>query len=151
MQQDFLTDYLAILRHLDLMNQRFADTIKLELDRRNIYDLKVDQAMLLYLIGEEEVTATELMNRGYYVGSNVSYTIKKLTENGHVCTLAVKNDKRANHIKLTPKGLAIRRALAESINKHVRHFENNKLRLDQINYAVLVLRRLYQLLGDFKV
>ena len=149
--QTLFTDYLSILRHLDLMQQRFLDIIKIELDKQNIYDIKSDQAILLFLMGEDEVTATELINRGYYCGSNVSYTIKKLTLNGYVNTTKVMNDKRSQHIKLTEKGLKIRKIIGLAVNRHVEYFDRNKLKLEQINYAVLVLRRLYQLLGDFKI
>lgn len=151
MSSEILNDYLAILRQMDLLSRRFAEIIKIELDRNNIYDLKTDQAMLLYLIGGDEVTATEMMNRGYYSGTNVSYTCNKLRENGYINTSYVDNDKRAIHIKLTPKGDHLHRLISAAVLRHTKHFESNKLKFEQINYAVLVLRRIFQLLGDFKV
>ncbi len=151
MSEEILNDYLAILRQMDLMNRRFSEIIKIELDRNNIYDLKPDQAMLLFLIGGDEVTATEIMQRGYYSGTNVSYICQKLKQFDYINTTFVENDKRAVHIKLTNKGEHLFKLINDAVARHTKHFEANKLKFEQINYAVLVLRRIYQLLGDFKI
>ncbi len=60
--------------------------IKDEFDRRGRSDINAVQALLLYNIGDSELTAGELRTRGYYLGSNVSYNVKKLVEMGSICT-----------------------------------------------------------------
>ena len=37
-----------------------------------------------YLYGRNKVITVEISNRGYYLGSNVSYNLKKMIENGYV-------------------------------------------------------------------
>ena len=56
----------------------FLDVIKTELDRLKIDDINNVQTLILYNINSEQLTIGELTNRGYYLGSNVSYNVKKL-------------------------------------------------------------------------
>ena len=50
--------------------------------------------MLLLNIGDNEVTAGELKNRGYYQSSNFSYNLKKLVETGYMHHQRCKIDRR---------------------------------------------------------
>ena len=56
----------------------------MELDRTGIADINNIQALILSNIGKEELTVGELTNRGYYLGSDVSYIVKKMVENGYL-------------------------------------------------------------------
>ena len=62
------------------------------------------QALLLYNIGDCELTAGEIRTRGYYLGSNVSYNLKKLVDNGYIHHQRSKTDRRSVRVRLTPKG-----------------------------------------------
>ena len=72
--------YLEALTLVERLHRRLLDVIKDEFDRRGRADINAVQALLLYNIGDKELTAGELRTRGYYLGSNVSYNLKKLVE-----------------------------------------------------------------------
>src|SRR3984893_8453052 len=74
--------YLAALTLVEGLHRRFLDVIRDEFDRRGRADINAVQALLLFNIGDKELTAGELRTRGYYLGSNVSYNLKKLVEMG---------------------------------------------------------------------
>ena len=74
--------YLDALTLVERLHRRLLDVIKDEFDRRGRSDINSVQALLLYNIGDKELTAGELRTRGYYLGSNVSYNLKKLVEMG---------------------------------------------------------------------
>src|SRR5438045_8264698 len=74
--------YLEALTLVERLHRRLLDVIKDEFDRRGRSDINSVQALLLYNIGDKELTAGELRTRGYYLGSNVSYNLKKLVEMG---------------------------------------------------------------------
>ena len=72
--------YHEALTLVERLHRRLLDVIKDEFDRRGRADINSVQALLLYNIGDKELTAGELRTRGYYLGSNVSYNLKKLVE-----------------------------------------------------------------------
>ncbi|HEY1153719.1 MAG TPA: MarR family winged helix-turn-helix transcriptional regulator, partial [Pseudolabrys sp.] len=81
------------------------------------------QALLLYNIGDKELTAGELRTRGYYLGSNVSYNLKKLVEMNYLDHQRSRVDRRSVRIKLTPKGQEVRDIVEHLYQKHVRTVE----------------------------
>jgi DNA-binding MarR family transcriptional regulator len=115
--------YVEALILVERLHRRMLDVIKDELDRRGCPDVNSVQALLLYNIGDEELTAGELRTRGYYLGSNVSYNLKKLVENGLLHHQQSRVDRRSVRIKLTDKGRAIREYVEAAYEKHVRTVE----------------------------
>ncbi len=97
-------DYIDSLRLIERLHRRFLDIIKLELDKLGSEDINSVQVMLLYNIGDSELTAGELKSRGYYLGSNVSYNLKNLVEAGYLDHVRALHDKRAVKIRLSEKG-----------------------------------------------
>jgi len=93
--------------------------IKDEFDRRSRADINAVQALLLYNIGEKDLTAGELRTRGYYLGSNVSYNLKKLVEMGYLDHQRSRIDRRSVRIKLTDKGREVRDIVETLYQKHV--------------------------------
>ena len=81
-------------------------------------EINAVQALLLFNIGENEVTAGELKSRGYYQGSNVSYNLKKLVDLGYMHHQRCEMDRRSVRVKLTPKGRDIKDTLSELFVKH---------------------------------
>ena len=69
--ESFRSDYLQALRLIERLHRLLLDVIKDEFDRVGGAELNSVQALLLYNIGESELTAGELKTRGYYLGSNV--------------------------------------------------------------------------------
>lgn len=97
-------DYIDALRLIERLHRRFLDIIKFELDKLGFEDINSVQVMLLYNIGDAELTAGELKSRGYYLGSNVSYNLKSMVEAGYIEQERALHDKRAVKIKLSAKG-----------------------------------------------
>ena len=101
--------YLEALTLVERLHRRLLDVIKDEFDRRGRADINSVQALLLYNIGDKELTAGELRTRGYYLGSNVSYNLKKLVELGFLDHQRSRVDRRSVRIRLTPQGQEIRK------------------------------------------
>ena len=99
--------YLNLILLIERLHRRFLDVIKAELDRLKIEDINNVQTLILYNIGTENLTIGELTVRGYYLGSNVSYNIKKLVENEYLIQERSSHDKRSFKIKLGTKGLSL--------------------------------------------
>jgi DNA-binding MarR family transcriptional regulator len=102
----FETEYLQALRLIERLHRLLLDVIKDEFDRLGGSDLNSVQALLLYNIGESELTAGELKTRGYYLGSNVSYNLKKLVDMGYIHYKRSETDRRSVRVSLTDKGIA---------------------------------------------
>jgi DNA-binding MarR family transcriptional regulator len=115
--------YLDALTLVERLHRRLLDVIKDEFDRRSRGDINAVQALLLYNIGEKELTAGELRTRGYYLGSNVSYNLKKLVEMGFLDHQRSRIDRRSVRIRLTDKGREVRDIVEALYQKHVRTVE----------------------------
>ena len=115
--------YLEALTLVERLHRRLLDVIKDEFDRRGRSDINSVQALLLYNIGDKELTAGELRTRGYYLGSNVSYNLKKLVELGFLDHQRSRVDRRSVRIRLTPQGQETRRIVDALYHKHVKTVE----------------------------
>src|SRR5215212_4674487 len=115
--------YLDALTLVERLHRRLLDVIKDEFDRRGRADINSVQALLLFNIGDKELTAGELRTRGYYLGSNVSYNLKKLVEMGFLDHQRSRVDRRSVRIRLTDKGRDIRNTVESLYQKHVRTVE----------------------------
>jgi DNA-binding MarR family transcriptional regulator len=111
--------YLEALTMVERLHRRLLDVIKDEFDRRGRSDVNAVQALLLYNIGDKELTAGELRTRGYYLGSNVSYNVKKLVEMGYLHHARSRVDRRSVRISLTDKGQDVHDIVASLYEKHV--------------------------------
>lgn len=115
--------YLDALTLVERLHRRLLDVIKDEFDRRGRADINSVQALLLYNIGDKELTAGELRTRGYYLGSNVSYNLKKLVEMGFLDHQRSRVDRRSVRIRLTDAGREVRDIVENLYQKHVRTVE----------------------------
>jgi len=115
--------YLESLTLVERLHRRLLDVIKDEFDRRGRSDINSVQALLLYNIGDKELTAGELRTRGYYLGSNVSYNLKKLVELGFLDHQRSRVDRRSVRIRLTAQGQEIRHIVDALYQKHVKTVE----------------------------
>lgn len=115
--------YMDALRLVERLHRRLLDVIKDEFDRRGRSDVNSVQALLLFNIGDSEVTAGELRSRGYYQGSNVSYNLKKLVDMGYVNHERSKVDRRSVRISLSEKGIEIRTIVSELYERHINTIE----------------------------
>lgn len=110
--------YYDSIQLIERLHRRFLDVLKVELDRKGIQDINNVQAMILYNIGNEEMTVGELTLRGYYLGSNVSYNVKKMVENEYLEQERSVHDKRSIRVKLADKGMEIRKMIDEMFERH---------------------------------
>jgi len=111
--------YLEALTLVERLHRRLLDVIKDEFDRRGRSDINSVQALLLYNIGDKELTAGELRTRGYYLGSNVSYNLKKLVEMGFLDHQRSRVDRRSVRIRVTDKGREVCNIVEALYQKHV--------------------------------
>jgi DNA-binding MarR family transcriptional regulator len=111
--------YREALLLIERLHRRFLDVLKAELDRLGRADVNNVQALILYNIGDDEITIGELTNRGYYLGSNVSYNVKKLGEAGYIEQARCAHDKRSVRVKLSDKGKTLRNEVSALFDKHV--------------------------------
>ena len=101
------TQYLELLQLVERLHRQLLDVVKDELDRDSLDDLNSVQALLLFNIGDQELTAGELRTRGHYLGSNVSYNLKKLVDAGYIRHERSAVDRRAVRVSLTERGTAV--------------------------------------------
>lgn len=122
-QKGFMTGYLESLALVERLHRLLLDVIKDEFERVGILEINAVQALLLFNIGENEVTAGELKSRGYYQGSNVSYNLKKLVEMGYMHHQRCEIDRRSVRVKLTPRGREVRDIVATLFARHAEGLE----------------------------
>jgi DNA-binding MarR family transcriptional regulator len=110
--------YLESLGLVERLHRLLLDVIKDEFERLAILEINPVQALLLFNIGENEVTAGELKTRGYYQGSNVSYNLKKLVDMGYMHHQRSEIDRRSVRVRLTEKGRKVRGLLTDLFTRH---------------------------------
>jgi DNA-binding MarR family transcriptional regulator len=115
--------YMEALQLVERLHRRLLDVIKDEFDRNARTDINAIQALLLFNIGEAELTAGELRSRGYYLGSNVSYNLKKLVDLGFVHHRRSKVDRRSVRISLTDKGEEVAQVVTGLYERHIGSIE----------------------------
>ena len=104
----FMASYLDSLTLVERLHRLLLDVIMDEFERVGVLEINAVQALLLFNIGENEVTAGELKSRGYYQGSNVSYNLKKLVDMGYMHHQRSEIDRRSVRVRLTEKGHGVR-------------------------------------------
>lgn len=114
----FMTSYLDGLTLVERLHRLLLDVIKDEFERLGVFEINAVQALLLFNVGDNEVTAGELKTRGYYQGSNVSYNLKKLVEMGYMHHERSEIDRRSVRVRLTEKGRQIRLTVAKLFSGH---------------------------------
>jgi DNA-binding MarR family transcriptional regulator len=141
------TLYMESLQLVERLHRRLLDVIKDEFDRNGRSDINAIQALLLFNIGNAELTAGELRSRGYYLGSNVSYNLKKLVDLGFINHQRSRIDRRSVRVSLTPKGAAIAEVVGKLYERHVGSIEHvggiNAEEFKQMNRALQRLDRFW--------
>ena len=119
--------FLECLRLIERLHRRLLDVLRVRLEEAGKTDLNSVQALLIYNIGENEITAGELRTRGYYLGSNVSYNLKKLVELGYVSHQRATHDRRAVRVALTEDGRQIAGLVDEIYTSQLGEIMDGKL------------------------
>ena len=103
---------------VERLHRLLLDVIKDEFERVGVLEINAVQALLLFNIGDNEVTAGELKSRGYYQGSNVSYNLKKLVDAGYMHHQRCEIDRRSVRVRLTEKGRGIHDVVSALFARH---------------------------------
>ena len=148
-QQGFMGSYLEMLSLVERLHRLLLDVIKDEFERVGILEINAVQALLLFNIGENEVTAGELKSRGYYQGSNVSYNLKKLVDTGYMHHQRCAIDRRSGRVRLTQKGRDVRQLIARLFARHADGLqEKGVVGLDGLDEIAHTLKRLERYWGE---
>lgn len=136
--------YIQSILLIERLHRRFLDVIKTELDRLKIEDINNVQTLILYNINNEQLTIGELTNRGYYLGSNVSYNVNQLVENGFLMKERSPHDKRSTRVKLSDKGLALCAKIDELYQRNVNALQQSKPDMGGLTSMNATLQQLEQ-------
>lgn len=146
-KEELKEHYLKSLRMIERLHRLLLDVIKDEFERLGSSEVNSVQALLLYNIGDAELTAGELRSRGYYLGSNVSYNLKKLVEAGYIHHERSSNDRRSVRVSLTEKGLEVCNVINSLYNRQMDSLEPvggvDADNLDNMNQALFRLERFW--------
>ncbi len=146
-QGDIKPLYLEALTLVERLHRRLLDVIKDEFDRDGRSDINAVQALLLYNIGNSELTAGELRSRGYYLGSNVSYNLKKLVDQGFINHQRSRVDRRSVRVSLTDVGLEIANTVDRLYERHIASIEQvggiNNDEFERLNKSLQRLERFW--------
>ena len=134
--------YLETIRLIERLHRRFLDVIKTELDRLGIEDINNVQSLILSNISNEQLTVGELTARGYYLGSNVSYNVKKLVENGYLSQERSPHDRRMTRVRVSEKGLELCGRIDELYQKNAVQLEREVISREQLTSMNQVLSAL---------
>lgn len=134
--------YFDTIMLVERLHRLFLEVIKSELDRLNILDINNVQCFILYNIGTHQLTVGEVSNRGYYLGSNVTYNLKKMIENGYIIQEQSPHDKRSSHVRLSEKGLKLYQRFEEILVEHSKNMRHNGITDQDLKNAKSILQRL---------
>ena len=135
-------DYLAVISLGERLHRHFLEVLKLELDGLGIHDMNSVQGMMLFNIGDAEMTVGQLTLRGCYLGSNVSYNVKKMIENGYLAQERSVHDRRSIYIRLTDKGRILRDRLSGMHRRHIEMLGQTTITESDLQGVVTTLHRL---------
>lgn len=121
--EELRAPYVESLKLIERLHRCLLDVIKDEFEREGSSEVNSVQALLIYNIGEAELTAGELRTRGHYLGSNVSYNLKKLVESGYIHHKRSETDRRSVRVSLTEKGAEVRDKVDNLLSRHLLSIE----------------------------
>jgi len=135
-------DYLETIALVERLHRECLEVIRADLERLGIRDLNNVQALILFNIGADELTVGELTNRGYYLGSNVSYNVKKMVENGYLIQERSLHDRRAVNVRLSQKGLDVCERMHTMFERHSQMLATGIITIEELHGANILLRRI---------
>ena len=135
-------DYFQVILLIERLHRQFLDVVKLELDALRVHDVNNVQALMLFNMGDAEISVGELTMRGYYLGSNVSYNVKKLSESGYLVAERSMHDRRSIRVRLTPKGRTLRDRLSSMLTRHIEMLGQTQISDTDLHRAAATLQQL---------
>lgn len=126
---------------IERLHRHYLEVVQVELDRRGVQDINNVQALILYNLARDEMTVGELTARGYYLGSNVSYNLKKMYEAGYLLQERSPHDRRSVRVKLSEKGLELHKILNAYFEKQVGLLPGADIATDEILRMIDTLKK----------
>jgi len=136
--------YKDVIFLVERLHRHFLEVVKAELESLDSSDINNVQALILFNIGDGELTVGELTNRGYYLGSNVSYNVKKMVENGYLIHQRSTHDRRSIRVRLTDKGLVLLGELRQMFDRQIANIADGPVSDEELGEAAVALRHLEQ-------
>jgi DNA-binding MarR family transcriptional regulator len=127
---------------IERLHYRMLEIVKLELDALGIHDINSVQAVMLFNLGDAEMTIGEITLRGCYLGSNVSYNVKKMAENGYLAYERSVHDRRSIRVRATDKGRVLSEKLSKMHQRHLEQLEETDITESNLKEIAITLRRL---------
>jgi len=134
--------YFQVISLVERLHRQFLELVKLELEGLGIHDINNVQGMMLFSIGDSEMTVGELTLRGCCLGSNVSYNVKKMVENDYLVQERSEHDRRSIHVRLSEKGKKLRDELSKMHERHLVMLNETSLKAEDLQVAGVALKRL---------
>lgn len=134
--------YEDLARIIERMHRRFLDVVRMELSRIGIDDISPVQVMMMLNIGADEISVRDLIERGYYLGSNASYNLKQLVASGYVDRAASQRDRRSARLRLSDKGRRLWDELRQLEAVHAAALVRDKGDMVELETTYRTLRRL---------
>jgi DNA-binding MarR family transcriptional regulator len=133
--------YLETVQLMERLHRQFLELVQIELTASKTDDVNSVQSLILHAIGRDEVLVGDLIHRGYYLGTNVSYNVRKLVEGGYLLQERSAHDRRALKLRQTAKGQRLCERLDRVFDDHVRELESGAM-IDALTSASGVLQNL---------
>lgn len=124
--------YFDLICSIERLNKLVADSVDAELGKMGLDEVSAVQALLLYKIGDQTMPIGEISSRGYYLGTNISYNLKKLIKAGYIKQTEADYDKRSSIIELTDKGLGFCDLLKKAFATHINTVKGEKIDVNSI-------------------
>lgn len=142
-------EYLELTRLIERLHRRYLDVLRAELNRRGVKDINSVQALLLANIGDDEISIRDLIERGYYQGSNVSYNVKKLTDFGYLTQERSQHDRRSVSIRLTDEAKEVVKIIHELEDHHAAALNEQETGADELQEIRRALMRMERSWTDY--
>lgn len=136
------SEFLEVIQMVERVHRQCLEVVKAELERLGVRNLNNVQALILFNIGDAELTIGELTQRGYYLGSNVSYNVKKMVENGYLIQQRSPHDGRAFYVRVSDDGKKIVEALAALFERDAKELAETKISGESLKDTSRVLGRM---------
>ncbi|MBT4880119.1 MAG: winged helix DNA-binding protein [Alphaproteobacteria bacterium] len=134
--------YFESIVLIEKLHRLFLEVVRAELERSKIYDINNVQSLILYNIGENQLTVGDLTSRGLYMGSNVTYNLKKLVENGYLHQEKSSHDRRSSQVRVTEKGRALCKKIAAVLDKQAKQLKKAGTTTENLQDATDYLKML---------
>lgn len=140
-------DYLEVIELIERLHRQLLETVKIELEKLAVHDINGVQGLMLFNIGDAEMTVGELTLRGCYQGANVTYNLKKMVQNKYMIQERSTYDRRISHVRLTEKGRRLRERLQSMHERHIEMLIPLDITDEDVRAATKTLRQIERLWG----